>query len=159
MSIYLFGLLCFTLRMENFEIQRIFRVLKSSRILDFLGNCMIFYFICFVYSPKQGKQAVKNCMQLRICWCTMVTYVRKSFGKYGKVFELLFSIQGVNTNLKPKFKIWHPLDVLWSWFLETWNLRHLYQNGSNIYYRELNRCSKFWNSGACWRPRFGHLPT
>ena len=67
MSVYLLELLCFTLRMENFEIQRIFRVLKGSKILDFLGNCITFYFICFVYLPRQGKQAVKNCMQLRIC--------------------------------------------------------------------------------------------
>ena len=72
------------------NISRLESRIYDPKILDFLGNFMTFYFICFVYLPRQGKETVKNCMLLRICWCTMVTYVRKSSRKYRKAFELLF---------------------------------------------------------------------
>ena len=88
------------------NISRLESRIYDPKILDFLGNFMTFYFICFVYLPRQGKETVKNCMQLRICWCTMVTYVRKSSRKYRKAFELLFRewIKVIYTKYSKQFK-------------------------------------------------------
>ena len=71
--------------MEHFEIQRIFRVFEGSKIINFLGDFMAFYFICFVYSPKQGKQLYRiacSCAYADAQWSFMSENCPESIKKY-----------------------------------------------------------------------------
>ena len=75
--------------MENFE-------MCTTKILDFLGNCMALYFICFVYLPRQASKLKRiACAYADAQWSLMSENRPESMEKYLNYYESQAKIQSL----------------------------------------------------------------